>query len=80
MSRIATMSGWRKSALSSKLNFASERHYVARAGDDQGVDLGERRVGLVEAAVERLQQLRTLADGCVRDADLARDVLRVACR
>ena len=75
-SRIATMSGWRKSALSSKLIFASSAITLAVAGDDQRIDLGERGVGLVEALVERLaassRACGTLACG---NADLARDVV-----
>ena len=58
-----------------------ERDHLAVAGDDQRIDLGERRVGLDERAVERLQQSRApAATLAVGNADLARDVVGLARR
>ena len=48
----AASSGWRKSAESSIVTFASSARTSPSGRDDQRVDLAERRVGLDEAAVE----------------------------
>ena len=54
-----------------------ERDHLAVAGEDQRIDLGERRVGLVEHLVQALEQLARLRDAGLRNADPARDFVRL---
>ena len=54
VSRSSARSGWRESAESSIVTFASSARTDALGRDDQRVDLAERRVRLDEAAVELL--------------------------
>ena len=54
-----------------------ERHDAPVAGDDERIDFDERAVALVEALVERLEELARLAHEVVGHADLARDVFGV---
>ena len=54
-----------------------ERDHAAVAGDDQRVDLRERRVGFVERAVQALQHRAALRDAARGDAYPARDVVGI---
>ncbi len=55
-----------------------ERDHTTVAGDDQRIDLGERRVGLVERTIKSLQHLPGLLESLFRNADLARDGVGLA--
>ena len=69
------MSGWRNSAFAIEVELGVERHELAVAGDDQRIDLGERRVGFVEQPIERFEHRARLRQQRIGNADLARDVV-----
>ena len=58
-----------------EIELGVERDDLAVAGEDQRVDLGERRVGLVEQAVEAVEHGARLRQARIGDADLAPDVV-----
>ena len=66
------LSGWRNSALSSSVTFASSADDLAVARDDQRVDLDERRVLGDERVVELGQHRADRADDVGVDARLER--------
>ena len=56
-----------------EIELGVQRDHATVAGDDQRIDLGERRVGLVECTIQALQHLPALLETRFRNADLARD-------
>ena len=59
-SSMAAMSGWRKTALSSKLSLQSSASTSPLVGDDQRVDLGQRGILVEEELDEVLEEHRPL--------------------
>ncbi len=60
-----------------EVHLGVERHDLAVAGQDQRVDFRERRIGVVECLVQRLEEIPRLRNAVTRHADLARDVFGV---
>src|SRR5438067_3015574 len=54
-----------------------ELDHATVAGDDQRIDLGERRIGLVECPIQPLQHLPGLPEARFRNADSARERVRL---
>ena len=64
------MSGWRGTALSSKVHLGVEGQHVPLAGHDERVDLGQRGVGRLESAVQVHQELDRLLEGVAGESEL----------
>ena len=71
------MSGWRIQRVVVEVHLGVERQQIAALGDDERVDLEQRRVGRDERLVERQHHLGRLADLRVGEADGKRQLARL---